>query len=288
MQRFLPPVRIHSWGGLGSQLFAVALAEELKAIFPKRSLRIILHTGGVTRRLPEVVEIFRDFEYQFKEDFQPKSAVTPKISTNSKFDLRKSIISLVTSLGFLAYCNEDSSTKKLSPWVLSIRGHYSYRSIDAKFLSRLAKLCQSANDITIPDLNEACVTHYRLGDLLTIYEKNPISALAVASEYIRIKNQMHFKKLIVFSDSPVEARERFSTLFQDEMLVLDSKTSLVIANAIEAKYFIGTSSKISFWIAGIRAVVYQNISSLPLVNMKQYANLAGEDSKLISPYITHT
>ena len=288
MQRFLPPLRIHSWGGLGSQLFAVALAEDLKVTFPKRALRIVLHTGGVTRRLPEVVEIFPEYEYQYEEDFRPRSEASENISSQSKFNLRKALIRFLTLLGLLAYCNGDTSTKKLSPWVLSIRGHYSYRSISAKFLIRFAERCQSLNKTLIPDLNETCVTHYRLGDLLTITEKKPVSERAIATEYFRIRNEMSFRKLVVFSDSPSEARERFLALIEDEMLVMDSKTSLVIANAIQTQYFIGTSSKISFWIAGIRAVVYQKRSSLPFKNVDQYRNLAGDQFGLISTYVTHS
>ena len=47
-------------------------------------------------------------------------------------------------------------------------------------------------------------------------------------------------------------------------------------------------SKISFWIAGIRAVVNQSGSSLPIENVNQYANLARDQSELISSYVAHT
>jgi hypothetical protein len=234
------------------------------------------------------VEIFPEYKYQYEEDFRPRSEASENISSQSKFDLSKALIRFLTLLGLLAYCNDDNSTKKISPWVLSIRGHYSYRNISAKFLIRFAERCQILNETLIPDLNETCVTHYRLGDLLTITEKKPVSERAIATEYFRIRNEMSFRKLVVFSDSPSEARERFLSLIEDEMLVMDSKTSLVIANAIQTKYFIGTSSKISFWIAGIRAVVYQNYSSLPFKNVDQYRNLSGEQFGLISTYVTHS
>jgi hypothetical protein len=286
VKRLIPPVRIHSWGGLGSQLFATALAEDLKAIYPKRSLKIILHTGGVTRRLPEVVELFPEFEYEYEEDFQQKSKGAPKTSSKSKFGVRKLVKKASASIGFLAHCDDDSSTKSLSPWVLSIRGHYSYRSINSKFLGQLAARCQSFEPSSIANLDDACVLHYRLGDLLIISEKNPIGSITVAAEYHKIQKQINYLRLIIFSDSPLEARTRFSSLITDETSVLESKTSLVIANAVRAKYFIGTSSKISFWIAGIRAVVYQNRSSLPFENFDQYTNIAGNKSELISTYFT--
>lgn len=285
MQQLLPPVRIHSWGGLGSQLFAIALAEDFKIIYPKRSLRIVLHTGGVTRRIPEVVDLFPDFEYQYIEDFQPKHETSKDISSRSKFNSRKSLLKFVTALGFLAYCNEDSSTKRLLPWVLSIRGHYSYRSINSNFLSGLAEKCRIIEKSLEVDFKTACTIHYRLGDLLTITEKNPISAKSVASEFIMIRNQINFSKLIVFSDSPTEAHKRFTSLITDEIMILDLTAILVISGAVNSKYFIGTSSKISFWIAGIRAVVYRKRSSLPGENFVQYASLSGDQSHLIDTYV---
>jgi hypothetical protein len=135
-------------------------------------------------------------------------------------------------------------------------------------------------------LNRTCIVHYRLGDLLVITEKNPITAQSVASEFLRVKAEMHFNDLIIFSDSPSVARSRFSLLFSNEFVVLDSKTSLVIANAVQARYFIGTSSKVSFWIAGLREVVYQNPSSLPLGNLNQFIKSSGANSGLLHPYST--
>ena len=102
MQRFLPPLRIHSWGGLGSQLFAIALAEELKVIFPKRSFKIVLHTGGVTRRLPEIVGLFPNFDYIYEDDFQSNVNAPQDLSKRKNIDFRKSIKFLLSFLGFLA------------------------------------------------------------------------------------------------------------------------------------------------------------------------------------------
>ena len=198
MKRLFPTVRIHSWGGLGSQLFAIALAKDFQAIFPKRSIVIVLHTGGVTRRLPEVVELFPDFDYQYQEDFQLKNNGSQKISNQSKFDLRIHLKKVINLIGFLADCNDDSSTNRLFPWVLSIRGHYSYRSIHPNFLSQLAEHCQSIEGVITTNLSKTCVVHYRLGDLLLISEKDPISAISVASEYLRVQSQIHYASLIVF------------------------------------------------------------------------------------------
>ena len=263
------------------------MAEDFKAISPKRSIKIVLHTGGVTRRIPEVTELFPEYEYEYKEDFQQKSDDLVESAGRSLFVFRNTFKKILSATGFMAQCDNDVATKRLVPWVVSIRGHYSYRTINSDFLIRLAERCQRIKDSNITDLNDTCVVHYRLGDLLVINEKSPISAKFVVLEYLKIQKQFHFRNLIVFSDSPTEARLRFSSLISDEMLVLDSKTSLVIANAIRAKYFIGTSSKISFWIAGIREVVYQSSSSLPLKNFDQYIKSTGKDTDLLRPYVTN-
>jgi hypothetical protein len=47
----------------------------------------------------------------------------------------------------------------------------------------------------------------------------------------------------------------------------------VIAEATRAKYFIGTSSKISFWISSIRSQIYSLPSSIPQVNKHELQNM---------------
>lgn len=286
MLNLLPPLRIHAWGGFGSQLFAIALAEDLKHRFPNRVVRIVLHTGGVTRRLPEVLELFPEYAYSYEEDFRQPDTAAPEKSAQSSLGFRKSFKIALTKSGFLAACNDDIETKKLLPWILSIRGHYSYRSINSEFLSKLNGLIESFEPPKIGCGEEICCVHYRLGDLLTLTEKSPISPFSVLSEYSRIKGNLHFLKLIVFSDSPLEARLRFPDYGETELETPDLKTIQVLANSVSAKYFIGTSSKISFWIAAIRAVVHQRNSSLPIVNVDQYSNLLGRELKLICPYNT--
>ena len=286
MKRLLPPVRIHSWGGLGSQLFAIAIAEDFKSVSPNRSIKIVLHTGGVTRRIPEVVELFPEYEYEYQEDFHPTKKVTLESIPIDRYVLRNTFKKILSAVGFLAQCNDDHATKGLLPWVLSIRGHYSYRTINSTFMYRLAERCESMNDSKISKLSQSCIVHYRLGDLMVINEKNPISTQSIVSEYLKVQKALKIKDLIVFSDSPSEARSRFSSLVSDEFLVLDSRTSLVIANAIRAKYFIGTSSKVSFWIAGLRDVVYQSSSSLPSDNFDQYIKSTLRNPKHLIPYST--
>jgi hypothetical protein len=169
---------------------------------------------------------------------------------------------------------------------LSLRGHYSYRSISPDFLDDLKKSILSKEFAKVIANDSSCCIHYRLGDLLTLNEKKPISSLSILSEFKTIQKNYVFSKLIVFSDSPVEAKKRFSTAGTQSLEVPNSSTTQVIANSVHANYFIGTSSKISFWIAAIRAVVDQGRSSLPRVNVNQFKGLVRGHAELINLYET--
>ena len=54
LNTLLPNLRIHSWGGLGSQLFAAHIVLRLKQQYPGRRVRVIVHTSGVTKRYTEL------------------------------------------------------------------------------------------------------------------------------------------------------------------------------------------------------------------------------------------
>ena len=286
MFKILPPLRVHTWGGLGSQLFAIALADDLFHRFPKRTVRIILHTGGVTLRDPEVTDVFPEFNYGYVQDFKPYSRATNGEMEKSNNGLRKFIKILAFKTGFLAFCNDDAETNNLSPWVLSIRGHYAYRNINSDFLEKLFNAM--IRQCPINDQNQDCSIHYRLGDLLSINEKSPIAANSIISEYSRIDKEIEFSKVVIFSDSPIEARSRFSSFGEKELVFPDISTLEVLSQSVHSKYFIGTSSKISFWIAAIRAVVHERKSSLPESNANQYSTLLGDKLKLIQTYLSNS
>ena len=67
------PINIHVWGGLGSQLFALALVEDLAKKFPKRSLRMIFHTGGVTYRKLDIAPLLSEYKFFVNDDYASHS-----------------------------------------------------------------------------------------------------------------------------------------------------------------------------------------------------------------------
>lgn len=282
----MPTLRIHAWGGLGSQLFAVALAQDIHKRFPKRRIRVILHTGGVTHRSPEVLSLFPEWNYEFVEDFKKNSNLQGNSISSSDFDFaargRIFIKKMLIFSGFTSSCDSNQDVEKIKPWLLSCRGHYSYRTINPNFLSEL----NGKIHVNLPpfELANSCAIHYRLGDLLILKEKSPISSELLVSEFQRISESYDFDRLIIFSDSPEEAKRKFDLVRGTAVVSLNVSTIQVMAYSTDAEYFIGTSSKISFWISGLRAQVGQKPSLLPDNNFTQFGGLVGSSINLISTY----
>ena len=288
MRIIKPPIRIHVWGGLGSQLFAIALAAKLKRKYQNRELLILLHTGGVTERQPEITELFPDFNYSFIADFNPTeiqdSDFLGRVQYSPKVSLKRAIKFILVQLGFVASCNNDEELEKTNSWVTDIRGHYSYHSIDPVFLESLfTSLSKHHSNMEFLDEN-SCAIHYRLGDLLNLSEKNPIDFEDLAREYRRIAEKSDYDKLIVYSDSPQIAFERFSEIVDKKLETPYLDTSEVLYRACSAKFFVGTSSKVSFWIAALRSVLFDLHSSLPRKNLPQYSRMLGVNQDLVESY----
>lgn len=282
MKIFPLTLKIHAWGGLGSQLYAVALAEDLRMRFRRRRIVIVLHTGGVTRRIPEVVGLFPYCDFVFEDDFSSGNEIVASPSKNISKRSKELFKSFLLKVGLISLCNDDAQTRNLKPWVHSIRGHYSYRKIGDVFLLSLKELVTSIEIVEL-DTSTCCI-HYRLGDLLLIDKKSPIPVNVLLREYSQVCQSYDFSNIYIYSDSPEEASRRFSNMAARKISAPNASTIAVIANSISASYFIGTSSKISFWIAGIRALDNQLRSSLPRKNELEFRGLLYEKLALISQY----
>ncbi len=286
MQRILPALKIHTWGGLGSQLFAIALACDMSERFPKRRIQIVLHTGGVTRRQPEVKTLFPEYNYRLVDDYRPSIESRDSTSINSSLiprtEIRILVIKLIKVLGLTVSFDNDLEYSRLKPWVISCRGHYSYRTISFSFLRELNQRIQ--NNSTDLNLSQSCTVHYRLGDLLTLVEKSPIPSDRILSALEQLVRTEDFDSLVIFSDSPQKAFDLFNGVVPLEVKSPVSDTIEVMANSIDSKFFIGTSSKISFWIAGIRAQIKNCPSLLPSNNSTQFEGLVGKRRDFISTY----
>lgn len=238
-------------------MFAVALAFRIKKDFPRREISIVLHTGGVTKRLPEVYELFPEFHYVEVDDFK-----APSMKSNYfwlhlvKSSALKSLRFMAFLLGLLAEEN-DGKSRAIKKWTLAIRGHYFHREIEDSFLQILAKrLHEIAGGFEI----ESGVLHYRLGDLLDLATKNAIEPNRVNQA---VGKYAIAKEFLIFSDSP----ERALNLMASDALGVTFRmavqsTPATIIVAANANFFIGTSSKLSYWICLLRSRVYDNSRTL--------------------------
>lgn len=256
--RILPALRVHCWGGLGSQLFAWALLEDLKIKYPQRKFRLILHQSGVTKRIEEIARFF-PMESSICLDYVPVKHETDYRADELKFSLVNSIktsfVSLLSSLRLLSNCNSDTDLDSVRFWTIQIRGHYSYRRITASTIAAMNSRANSqANNLInrFQSTRKEIAVHYRLGDLLILDSKGPIHSSRI-TEIIGFMTRTHeISRVVVYSDSPKEASHRFGGLSSEyKGPELNAWNTLLELQQFEV--FISTNSKISIWATLIRA-----------------------------------
>ena len=287
-----PPshLQIHCWGGLGSQMYAWALYERLEIRFPNRKLKLIFHTGGVTKRLPDLESLFIKNEKDFVEDFESSENSNSSKSPNKKLIsiMKKSFIrvtkQVLMSTGFVASANNELEFSKLKPWVISLRGHYSELRIDLETVLSMkgrAEISGSNLRININRNMDLDVLHYRLGDLLALAEKSPIDTKRIAKT-IQTAKCGTIRDLWVLSDSPAHAVELLHSEDPQIRVKLDDgslnawQSLLAMSNA---NIFIGTSSKLSIWAIIFRALLLEDATTYIPIYMKHHitANLTDTD-----------
>ncbi len=276
-------VEVHCWGGLGSQLFALALIHDLEFRFPGRKFILVLHSSGVTKRAPEISNIPFAGILRVVDDFS-QSSQSRKLSSFRK-TFRKILKWLVSAFGIVASGDTDLEFQRIRPWVRQIRGHYSRRTISRSFLLKLEFFLNSTLDASTSFSNDVAI-HYRLGDLLALAEKTPINAGRVATELIRIRRD-YPGRISLFSDSPQTASKLLANLGIACDISDSFRESLEVINlARNASYFIGTSSKISYWIICLRHLDENLVtSSMPTSDESNLTPLIGRRaSKLINYY----
>jgi hypothetical protein len=246
-------LKIHSWGGLGSQLHALSLIHDLRQKFPKRKLMLIHHTSGISRRLFES-DIFLDkgIELRVVDDYKHKegSDMGKKLYSNKSFlRLAKYILNTFS----ISLDIDRSYLNQIRFWTMELRGHYSKLEINENFLRLCVELLLS-EDSSIKIEQDTLIIHYRLGDLLSLTEKCIISPGRIIDE-VKMVSKLHtFKQVIVFSDSVSVAEQKLSEISSifDRIEYSNAPTIKVMEYAIGGNFFIGTNSKVSFWIEKFR------------------------------------
>jgi hypothetical protein len=137
-----------------------------------------------------------------------------------------------------------------------IRGHYSKRLISDNFLSYCV---EKFTNHDFHFLSQTLVIHYRLGDLINLPNKSIIDPNYVIEKTRKIAERDKLEQILVYSDTITEAKKLLSSIeyLSNNIRFSDESTFIVVQNAISAKHFIGTNSKVSIWISKFRK--YQNI-----------------------------
>ena len=274
-------LRIHCWGGLGSQLLAVALLVDLEKRFPSRRFILVLHQGGVTLRESEIDSLFVGIKTKQVIDFKKiddGSSESRKIE--SGWTAKRIIKKLFNSMAIVLPLSGDDDFRRVQKYTLSIRGHYSYRFISRKTVKGiLEKLNRPAMKLFRE--NSGCSkgvgVHYRLGDLLTLETKKPLDETRVVSVVRDALQNNDLKSLTVFSDSPKVAKTRFEKHLVDISISSpDVSTWEAITELVHFKYFVGTFSKVSLWIVIFRYYSEEvRVSFMPLESRNNIEDFLG-------------
>ena len=249
-------LRVHCWGGLGSQLFALAHAYELRKKFPNRKILLLLHTSGASERFSELDFLSNsDFKIRQVKDFKKSSFnQSAQIRRVQRIQNRINLIArkMLYQTGFICLANTNAEFYRMRPWVISTRGHYFNRAISPSFFDFLLNHIR-VNEKTNNEKGFKLVIHFRLGDLLELQSKSPLAADKLVHKVNSVLQHRPDPSIVVFSESLIEARQKLvSAGLQREFVVSDLSTAQLISQSLEADFFIGTSSKISLWIANLR------------------------------------
>lgn len=257
---FFRTIRIHCWGGLGSQLYAWALLEDIMRDFPLRKVNLILHNSGVTKRESSINFLAQELSLSVIDDFKGSTKVASALQrTRQRLspNVRVVVNSILRSMGFLANANSDSEYRKIRSWTIDVRGHYSYRQISSETLTLMemrAKRCGQKwfSDGFVQSNNpQVFRVHVRLGDLLTLKNKGPLRFEKIYSAIDRYNTPASASRIIyVASDSPELAVDNFSKQYPfDKVIPVVEHPWETITVLSSSGTFIGTNSKISVWVA---------------------------------------
>ena len=192
--------------------------------------------------------------------------------------LKTLIRNLLLLTGLLAEEN-DGNSRKVRSWTLSVRGHYFHRQVSSDFLNLLYSRLERQHQGLVSHYQFIDVIHYRLGDLMALSEKKPINPGQIVKA---LSNLEHNEEIIVFSDSTNIAIDLLGRAASEIQFVgSDLPSSQILLASSNAKIFIGTSSKISYWIIALRNSIDQELSSsMPNIDSKIVKKVIGNEHKI--------
>jgi hypothetical protein len=258
---FFSKIRVHCWGGLGSQLFAWAMAEQLKIKFPLKDIQIILHNSGVTRRESAIDFLSNRFTITNVNDYTlPK--YSSKNSSNSNLKLKNFVKLVLDYLGFTIYFSNLGTMAKVKPWTLVLRGHYAHDIVPPSILLSMIEQISLNKKLQFDNprgAQDSLGIHYRLGDLLVLDDKTYINPDTLGAFLTKNIIKYHQKNVSVYSDDIDVAKEYLELYLPQSAKFIDTDIWTTIVELTNLDLFIGTNSKISLWVTLFRKS--QNLNS---------------------------
>ena len=248
-------LKIHVWGGFGSQLYALALLLKLQnSSVRHRKFELVFHNGGVTLREPEILDLIPSgVDISVVRDFRPILNYKRQMANDT---LRTTLRNSLKECGkrFLSesalVVDLSKGYKQLRWWTLSVRGHYKYLPISFGVLQQIQKSLNgfSGSSASSPT-KDALVVHYRLGDLIGLKTIIPEADLVSA---IDASISDSCTSVMLYTDSIDMVRQFPHSINNRPVVILDDLIRDMFKKASSARIFVGTDSKISFWLTYLR------------------------------------
>jgi len=245
-----PTLRIHCWGGLGSQLQALSFYLMVQSKFPNRNLQLILHTGGITERLSEIDFVSDRINLVSIHDFKNKVEKT-NVNFLFRFNLRsifKNLARNIFDYSRFVITNENR-VMAIMPWTTQVRCSYSNIKLSSDLIKNLGEIVKFP---TKKIDNNFIGVHLRIGDLAALKPKSLVDTSTI-NKLINNLDQKEkiLNKVIVYSDSELNL-DSFSSLIGFTIQLRNIDTINTIFDLTGPRVFIGTNSKVSLWVAIFR------------------------------------
>ena len=183
-------------------------------------------------------------------------------SLNSLKLSKKIAFRVLKALRMVQSADTNQSFDSVSLWTLALRGHYTRLTLDKELISSLYKILFDNRGFQ-KSTNGSAIIHYRLGDLINLVEKSPISPERV--EKVLELAGPKIESIKVLSDSSESEYRNFvtgsrvlSSLTVENLEPLPSLWLCITSNV-----FIGTGTKLSLWTAIFRDIMHNERSFLP-------------------------
>ena len=243
-------LKIHCWGGLGSQLLALNYHLRVQEMFPGKRIILVLHTGGITARNSEIDFLSNRINLLKVDDYRAYSNDKQSHASSSKpifYFLKAFIKSLANYFRFVN--SDDKKVLQVKFWTFSVRCTYTSNVLRKQDIVHMADILGITSNSAEQNFTGV---HYRMGDLPTL-KPSALVPLDSISKIINdlIKAGAVIDKVRIYSDSIIDnSNLQLPKEIDSEWKSVD--TLQTISELSKARYFIGTSSKVSLWVAIFR------------------------------------